>query len=258
MRQAIRVLGWATNIFWITLLFFTVTTVYSAFQLGVGFGEPSMSSLDGTFVASLPLNITNRGFYDISDLNITTLVKDSEGASISNSSTFVQLIPRGSNASLRHNITVSLSQLTTENLSYLLFNDSNFNVDISLKLNYAKAVPFRISTNFTMPWGAPLSNLTLGNIAVTPYNTTHVMIVIPVSFENHSFFELNGTMRLEIVDNVDHIVGEGATSINSLPHSGYGDALEVLSTGNPANIREAHIYFETSVFSYGPVVILLV
>jgi len=253
MRQAIRALGWATNVFWIILLFLTVTAVYSAFQISPEFGPYAMTAYNGTVTASLPFYIDNGGFYDISNLNLTTRIKDNRGTPISDSSTFVQLIPRGSNASVTHNMSMSISQMTTENLSYLLFNDSTFYVDIALKLNYANAVPFKISTNSTMPWGAPLSNLTLDRPNPTPMGA-----IVPLSFENHSFFELNGTMRLEIVDNTDHVVGQTVAVLNVQPQSSYGPGVYVSISGDPRNIRKARLTFQTTVFSYGPMVIPLV
>jgi hypothetical protein len=138
-------------------------------------------------------------------------------------------------------------------LWYLLLNDSTFNVNVALKLNYARAVPFRISSNFTMPWGAPLSNLSLGTPSLTPSGA-----VIPINFENHSFFVLTGTMRLEIVDNHNNVVGENATALNVQSQSGYRTELDVSISGDPANIREARLYFQTSVFNYGPLVMSLV
>lgn len=253
MRQAIRALGWASNLFWIILLFFTVTAVYSAFQLRPGFDQPYETTSGGTFTVSLPFHIDNGGLYDISDVNLTTFIKDNYGSSISNSSTFVGLIPHSSNVSATHRMTVSVSQITAGNLSYLLLNDSTFKIDVALKLNYAHAVPFKISSNLTMPWGAPLSNLTLGTPSLTSTGA-----IIPISFENHSFFALAGTMRLEIVDNHNNAVGEKTTTLNVQSKSNYGTGLDVSISGDPRNIRAARLYFQTSVFSYGPVVISLV
>lgn len=253
MRQAIRALGWASNVFWIILLFFTVTAVYSAFQLRPGFGQPYESTSGGTFTVSLPFHIDNGGLYDISDVNLTTLIKDDYGLSVSNSSTFVRLIPHGSNVSATHQMSVSVSQIAAGNLWYLLLNDSTFNIDVALKLIYAHAVPFKISSNLTMPWGAPLSNLTLGTPSFTPTEA-----IIPISFENHSFFVLTGTMRLEIVDNHNNVVGERTTALNVQSQSGFGTELDVSVSGDPTNIREARLHFQTSVFNYGPLVIALV
>jgi hypothetical protein len=109
-----------------------------------------------------------------------------------------------------------------------------------------------------MPWGAPFANLTLGEIAVTPVNITHFQVSIPVSFENHSFLEMNGTIDLEIVDNMNNVVGASSTSFDASPGSPSGTTVEILMSGNPSNIRETRLSFQMPYFSYGPVVMPLV
>jgi hypothetical protein len=256
MRQVIRALGWAINIFWIILLLFSVTGIYSASQIMPGFGQPSMSTSDDTLTLTLPFYIINGGFYDISSMNLTTVVEDAHGSLISDSSTFVGLIPHGNNISVTHNISINISKLTSTNLAYLLFDDSIFDADASLKLNYV-AVPFQISINFTIPWGAPLSALTIGNVSASPYNATHFRTSVPTSFENHSFLRLDGTIRLELVDGMNNILGSGISNINVPPQSGYNFSLDAF-VSNPTNIKQAHLYFATSLFNYGPVVIPIV
>jgi hypothetical protein len=258
MRQAIRALGWAINIFWAILLFFTITSVYSALQIRPGFGEPYTTASGSSLIASLPFYISNGGFYDLTNLNVTTQVKDNIGNPISDSSTFIATIPHGRNVTGAHDMAISMENITSNRLSHLLFNDSVLNVDIALKLDYANVVPFKISTNFTMPWGAPLNNLTVSNISAAPYNMTHARITVLVSFENHSYLGLNGAMRLELVNFFNQVVGSGSTDINVPSRSGYGGSIEVLSSSNVANVREARLYFQTSVLTYGPVVISLV
>lgn len=248
----IRTLAWATYIFWIVLIFFSLTAVYSAVQVAQGFrfGEPQTSTYQGTSTLSLPLRINNAGFYDIANLNLTTLVRDSSGVSVSDSSTFVQLIPHGMDSSLKHNITLDVGSMNLSQLSHLLFSDDDLTVDATVTLDYADVIPFALGTNLSMPWGAPLYNLTLGSFSMSGASAT-----VPFSFDNHSFFDLNGTVRLEIVDSLDHVVGQGTTNIFALPHSDYSNNVTVTVSGVPAAAR---LYFQTSVFDFGPVVIPLV
>jgi hypothetical protein len=222
-----------------------------------GFGQPSTSASGDTLTLTLPFYISNGGFYDISNINLTTVVKDVHDLLISDSSTFVRLIPHGNNVSVTHNIPINISKLTSMDLAYLLFNDSVLDADASLKLNYAAAVPFQISTTLTIPWGAPVSALTIGGISASPYNATHFIASVPINFENHSFFTLDGTIRLELVDELNNVLDSGISNINVPPQSGYNFSLDVF-VSNPADVREARLYFATSVFDYGPVVIPIV
>jgi len=248
MKQAIRALGWTIYILWLVLIVFTVTAVYSAFQLGIDFSqEPRTSTSGGTITLLLPFSVDNKGLYDISDLNITTIVKETNRAPISESSTVVPFIPSGSKVNATHNISISLENMASTSLSRLLFYDTNLNVDMTLALSYARVIPLKIATNFTMPWGAPLSNLTIGNLRFTGSR-----IAVPISLENHSFFNVTGTMRLELINNLNQLVGSGSTEINAPSQSVYSKDVEV--TVSDLNIKEVRLYFDTSVFSYGPVV----
>ena len=258
MKQAIRAIGWAVSILWIILLIFTVTAVYSAFQIRPSLGEPSAAALGSTLTASLPLTLYNGGFYDISQFNITTRVRDYGGTTITRSSTLVPLVSAGANVTITHSISLAIEQATTGNLFHLLFNDSELEIEAAVRLTYARVFPFEISLNSSMAWGAPFANLTLGHITVTPLNVTHVRVRIPLSFENHSFITLNGTMQLEIVDYTNHVVGRGSIGFNAPPDSYFETNVEIVVSGNPADIREAHLYFQTPFFNYGPLVMSLV
>ena len=158
MRQAIRALGWATKIFWIVIAVFMITCLYSAMGLmmgGIQFGEPEVSSSNGTATVSLPFSFNNTGFYDISELNITTCITDYNGTLISTSTTSVSLIAHGSYIEEVHNISISLDEIVSGNLTYLFFSSGNFTIEIFAGLKFAHIFPFQISINTTMPWGAP-------------------------------------------------------------------------------------------------------
>jgi len=254
MRQAIRALGWAIYILWLVIIVFTVTAVYSAFQLGLDFDDLQTSTSEGTVTLLLPFSLENNGFYDIYDLNITTILKESNGALVSNSSTVVPLISSGNKINATHNISISLENMTSAGLSRLLFYDTDLDMEMSFALRYAGVIPLKIGRNFTMPWGAPLGNLTIGDVAVNPYNSTHVRAILPFSFENHSFFSLNGAVRTEIINTLDQQVGGTTTLINVPPQSGYSTQFMVLVSVSGSGFKEARLYFDTSVFSYGPVV----
>jgi len=257
MRQAIRALSWAIYIFWIILLFFALTAIYSVFQFAPGFGEPYTNVSDESLTVSLPFYINNGGLYDISNLQLATHIRDDQGSAISNSSTLVPHIPRGSNVSATHTMSIDFGQMPADALPRLLFNDNALDVEFALRLNCASAVPWGISGNFSMPWGAPLSNLIIGAISLRPLNTTHFTAAVPVSFENHSPMTLDGTMRLELADSYGRTLSYGTSILDVLSESNYSSVLELVVPASGA-IREARLFFDTSAFNYGPVVIPVV
>jgi len=254
MKQAIRALGWGIYALWLIVMMFTVTTVYSAFQLGIAFGEPTTTTSGATMTLLLPFSVENKGFYDISDLNITTIVQEINGALVSNSSTFIPLISNGNKVDATHKISITLDKMTSTSLSRLLFYDTNFDTTLSLALSYARVIPLKISQsikNFT--WGAPLYGLAIGDVTVNDYNITYVKADLRLSFENHSFFNLNGTVRTEIVNTLNKQVGATTTRLRAEPQDVYSTPLAVYVLKGSGGFKEVHLYFDfPSAFSYGP------
>lgn len=255
MRYAVRALGWATKIVWILMVFFAATSVYSALNVKMGFGQPQVFLSSGFIIISVPLFVNNTGLYDLSELNMTVAVTDYNESFASTSTTFVPLIPRGSSIETAHNVSMSLDDTTSKLLDYL-FNDTVFNLDLSLKLNFAGAIPFQVSTNMTMPWGAPLYNFSIGQISYNFLNLTHQEAIIPISFENHSpYFSVDGFMRFEIYNDNGELLGFSVSDLNVPSHSGYDGQVEtIVDVSKVTGSGEVHFYFETSAFSIGPVV----
>lgn len=255
MKYAIRALGWATAALWILVILFSGTVVYSAMQIGMDFGgEPEMAVSNGEMTMSIPFSISNGGLYDISELNITTFIAAENETVISRSTTRVPLISRGDTVNETHDISISLDDMLTKNLTYMLFYDINLSVGMLVGLTYANAIPLTISTSLTMPWGAPLNNLEIGEISIT-LPPPSVQVNVPLSFENHAFFGLNGTISLEIMDSLNELIGSGTTDILVQPGDEYDKTIRVTITGDPSDVAEVHLYFDTSIFSFGPVVI---
>ncbi|MFB0501231.1 MAG: hypothetical protein ACETVP_02060 [Candidatus Bathyarchaeia archaeon] len=255
MRYAVRALGWATKILWILIIVFSATSVYSAINIRMSFGEPQVSFSNEFLVVSIPFSINNTGFYDLSELNITANVMDHNGSLVATSSTFVPIIPRDSNIKTTHNVSMSLDDIISKAQIYL-FNDTIFNVNASMKLIFAHAIPFQVSMNATIPWGAPFYNFSIGEISYVYHNLTHQEVIIPLSFENHSpYFGVDGTMRVEIFNRSGEPVGSETLSMDVPPHSGYNGQVELVADVSKLTPSgEVHFFFETSVFSFGPVV----
>ena len=252
MKIVVRMLSIATIILWLVILFFSVTAVFSVMNLGVNIGEVQMlPSLRGiTF--SLPFSIANNGYYELADLNLTTRVTDPNGTVLDLTETFVPSIPQGTNVNASHTISVDLEDVLLMDQVSLLLEDSNFNVEIFAGLNFARAVPVQLSTNTTIPWGAPFAQFSIGKISVSLHNSTHREALIPVSFENHAVLDIAGTLKLEVYNNSQEQIASGLTTINVQSHNSYVDSVfvyvkqqDVLELTSNDNL---HMIFETPMF----------
>lgn len=250
MEQAIRALSWATRLLWIMLIIFSVTAAYSFTMLldNVEMQEPQFFTSNGSAIVSLPFFINNTSYYDMSDFNITTYVVYENEATLCNSTTYEELIPRGSTLYRAHNMSINLNQTITD-YSNLLFNDTCLSMHAFVSLKFAKVISFQIAFNQTLEWGAPFYNFTMHQIF---YNETTANATVFFNFENHSFMDLNGTIQIRLYDNAGNPIGSGEASIQVPSHSPCEESIELNVVAKP---ETAHFYFQTDMFSFGLLVI---
>jgi hypothetical protein len=167
--------------------------------------------------------------------------------------TLVPSIPQGTHVNATHTIPIDIESFISMDHVPLMLNDSYFNVEIFASLNFARAVPVQISTNTTIPWGAPLAQFSLGQISVSPHNSTHVEATIPVSFENHAVLDIAGTLKLEVYNDSQELITSGLTTISVPSHHSYADSIsvyvkqqDVLKLTSNGNL---HMIFETPMFT---------
>ncbi len=256
MKHAVRALGWAINIFWIIIIAFIGTAIYSALDLRMSHGHPQVFSSSPLLTLSFPISVNNTSYYDISELNSTVRVLGYDSSFFAASTNFVSLIPHGSNIETAHNVSLNLNDVVERTPGYL-FNDTIFNVNKFLSIRYAYAFAFEFSDNTTVDWGAPLHNFSAGQISYQPYNSTHQKAIMSLGFENHSsFFSLNGTISLELYNDTDNRIGSGTLSVDVPRRSVYEGQIEaVVDSSRQTESGTLHFHFETSMFGFGPLVI---
>lgn len=256
MRIPIRMIGIATTFFWIFLIIFSVSAFYSVKDLQFDFGEPQLGlTSDNELLFSLPITIANNGYYNIGFFKIMTEISDEKGFIIMQGSTLVPVIGKGEKVTITHNMTINVNDILQSNESYL-FNDADLKIYAMAGMRIAELIPVQASTNFSMPWGAPLYNFTLGEIQYAGYNLTHLGAVVPISFENHAFFDLAGDIQIRMYNDINALLGEGQTNIEAGQHSPYNGHVELYVSA--VGISESgyfEVYFLTPLFNYGPLVI---
>jgi len=252
MKIAIRMLTIATIILWIVILFFSVTAVYSVMNLDINLGEVQMLPSSKGIIFSLPFSITNNGYYELADLNLTTRVTDPDGTMLDQSETLIPSIPKGTTVNATHTVPIDLDTIMSIEHVPLLLNDSSFDIEIFAALNFARAIPIQVSTNATIPWGAPLSHFSIGSLSVSSFNSTHGKGTVHVSFGNHAVLDLVGTLKLEFYSDSQELIASGETAINVPAQRDYDgeinayprqqDISKLNSSGN------VHVIFETPMF----------
>jgi hypothetical protein len=264
VRQSIRALGWTITISMLILFAFLVTAVYSVFQTvlmeqGIRFGEPQGPRfLNNTFVLSIPVTVNNTGYYDITDFHITTTLKDFNGTTLTTDSAFIEKVGKGSNETRLLDLSLSLVDILS-NMTYLLFNDTEFKIDLSVGLTCAYALSFHLTvTNMSLPgaeeWGAPLHGFTLRDVRLSSFNETHLVLDVFLEFENHSFFDIVGKPYLKVYNEAVGYIACCIGSVNVPSHSGFSDMCTIeIEIENPLNYTgkgNVEVYFELPLVDY--------
>ena len=246
----------ATTFFWLSLILFFVSAAYSVKDVRLDFGEPQIDTTsDYKILFSLPITVDNKGYYSIGSFNVTTEISDKEGFIITRSSTFISKIEQGKEITTAHNVTIDIDALSQDNQEYL-FNDTELEIHEIIGLKLADVIPVQASTNFSIPWGAPLYNFTLGKIEYSAYNRTHTRAIVSISFENHAFFDLTGSVQIGMYKSPNIFLGQGQITINASQSAQYRGHIEL--TVPIAKISENgyfEAYFLTPLFNFGPLVI---
>ena len=223
MRQSIRALGWTVTISTIILFLFLVTAFYSAVQTimtqGITISGFQTRFSDGSLILSVPITVNNTGYYDITDFTVKTILTDANGTVLVEESTVMPEVRRGETASTTHNLTMNVLQILS-NMTHLLFHDSSFNMTLAIRFRYAHAFSFQVAMkNMSMPWGAPLKDLTVKNVTLTGFNGTFLYMKIALELKNNAFFDIGGILRLKVYDETGKLLGSGTGPVH-VPHGG--------------------------------------
>ncbi len=257
MRQSIRALGWVVTISAILLFAFLATAVYSVIQTvlleqGIKFGDLQPSFADNTLTLSAPVTVNNTGYYDITDFNITTALGILNGSTLVRSSTVIPQISRGTSQQGLHNMSLSIADLLSNR--FLLFNDTELKLDVSMGFRYAYTVGLQLAMeNISMPWGAPLYGLTVRDVQLSGFNITHLVLEIFLEVENHSFLDIAGNLSLGVYNETGGYIGSGTGLISIPSQSRLSDPIPVaISVENPLNYSgEGYIELSFELVPFG-------
>ncbi|NIQ05035.1 MAG: hypothetical protein GWO20_04670, partial [Candidatus Korarchaeota archaeon] len=245
-----------TTLFWIILIGFFISAVYSARDIQFHLGEPEIGlTADTEVLVSIPIEVDNQGFYNIGSFNLSTRISDNEGAEITEGHTFIPLIEQGKDVNARHNITLDIDSLLKNKPEYV-FNDTEFVLHETIGLRLAEVIPVQASTNITVPWGGPLYNFSLGEIAYAVSNESYLTASVPISFANHAPFDLIGNIKIDVYNSTDALIGSGMTVLEVPQDTPYeGDIEFTVPVTAVTRNGYCEVHISTEVFHFGPLVI---
>lgn len=256
MNVPIKMIGIATVILWLFLIIFSVFAASSIRDFQFNFGNPQLALLGrDQLQISVPLSIGNRGKYEMRQFNLTSVLRDAASKIITRGFTLIEEISPGQTVDTTHIVMLNVTELL-ENDRNLLFNDSQMVLGESVGLTLAGLIPVRVMTNVSVPWGAPLYNLAIGNPQYSSFNATHIIATVPISFENHAQFGFQGTLQTATYSNANVLVTQSQTAFNVAENSIYNGNMNLfLPISSMDHLSHFEVRILTPFLNYGPVVV---
>jgi hypothetical protein len=213
MKQGIRALNVTIIISTILVIIYLATALYSVAELflfnqSFTFEDFEFTVNEDTLTITTPIAFNNTGYYDINRFQITTILVDDTGERLDETSTAANDIPPNENIDLQHRLSLDFVDLLMTRQE-LLFTDTIFNLTLQLNLRYASALEFKVEIHDTeLPWGAPLTELNITS-SDPIVNSTHLLLNTTITADNHSPFDLNGSLIFEIYNEHEEYIGQG-------------------------------------------------
>ena len=250
----------ATSVFWIVLIIFAMFAIYSLENTRFEIGKPQTTmASDNELVFIFPVEIVNNGYYDLNDLNISTEIKDAQNSITAQGFTFVPVVDTSETLNTTHQMRINLTDIFQTD-PYLAFNDTELQVNATVRMNAAELISLQASSNIIIPWGAPLYNLKFGTkqfeAQISDNSTRFYRVTIPTAFENHASFDLNGTIELNAYDNKNILTYSDNIIFDAPRQSTYEADLNFnIPAADVSTNGRLEAFFRTPFLDYGPLVI---
>jgi len=151
MKVPIRMITVATSFFWIILIIFSVSAIYSMKDIRLDLGRPQITiTPDNELVLSFPIGIVNNGYYNLDDLNISTEIQDVQNSTMAQGFTFIPVIEKAETLNTTHQMKINLTD-TLQTHQYLIFNDTELQVPATVTMKAAELISLQVSSNLTIP-----------------------------------------------------------------------------------------------------------
>jgi len=153
------------------ILLFSISVGYSAINLRIYPPEDvSWGVKNGVLYMNTSFGVDNKGFFDIENITMHVTIVNSSGYLISSNTIWLGDVPRGTFKWKNISISINLTELLISRLTFNLFHDDVFLVNVSVTGGYAKFFGFELSSTQEMEWSAPLKgfNIEIGEVAFSP------------------------------------------------------------------------------------------
>lgn len=224
MRQAARMLGWATNLIGLIVVCTLALVGYSLIQMliyeqPINIREMNITGYDRGVRYSIPFEVNNTSSLPFQDVSYSINIS-STNTEVTGKEVYVPDIPGDKTVNGVLVLDLDLIDLPEE-ATGLLLSDSELDLETKIRFMYAGLITFSIKpSNSSMYFGAPLHNLSAATPDVRYHNSTHHGVYVPISFENHSPLKIT-KVSIIVLNEKRQMLTSRMSTINVPPMSGF-------------------------------------
>jgi hypothetical protein len=210
-------------------------------------GTPTVSSASGSSLqVNVPVSFKNNNSYYTVSGQAQINVLDSTGVKVGTGSLDVN-VPPNTDFSQTVALTVTIPQ---SELQSLIFNSSTLQYTAQVDVTSGGQSVLTLNEPLTYQWGAPISNLAVGQPSVQQHNGTSVAVSIPVSFSNeNSAFDLGASMAVKVENSsTGAALGTGSLTVD-VPHGTSFNQVVSVNVQMPSKYFD-HILYDDATLGY--------
>lgn len=223
-------LGWAVNLTGF-LVICTVTLVgYSLVDMlmygqAINIRDVGVNGFERGIRYSIAFEVNNTSSLPIQDMSYAVNITGLE-TGVSGDVAYIPRLPGGCVGEAVLVLDLDLGGLPEEGEGILL-RDTDLEGEMRIGFRYGGLVTFKVKPpGMSLHFGAPLHNLSAGKPEVSPYNTTHHSVGLPICFENHSPLQIS-VVTIGILNEDRQTLTLGRREIDVPPESGFRETLSL-------------------------------
>jgi hypothetical protein len=229
LYRASRALRRLETVTFVLFVVFVGSAVYSAASLrpsSASAGPVSIGSIgNNTFLITALVNLSNPGFYPITDLQLEAHVFDPNGSELASGSSISSDIAPGTTGSLFLRFKVDVA--TIHGGVYLLTHDARLPSYVRLHATYASVFGIAVDAPTNLSWGAPLAMLNVTPSVPVAHANGTVDEAVQISFADHARFAVDGAFDLRVTNPAGVACGIGSLPVQVAPGGSFNRTMHV-------------------------------
>ncbi|MCI4356956.1 MAG: hypothetical protein L3K18_07440 [Thermoplasmata archaeon] len=178
----------------VIILVFFATVAYSGSQLRPGNesgpSTPPVVSGNDTVTLTGTLNVSNSGWYPLTDVTLFTIVDDANGSLLATGGSPVTTVSAGGVTTVPFTISIALDARASARS--LLTQDAVLPSTTWANATYVGLFQVGVIVPQNVSWGAPLANLSVSTGTPVPQSNNTVAVPLTISFQDHAKFPVDG------------------------------------------------------------------